>query len=108
RAARSTRTGRRSRAACGATSPRRLVADAIAEPADRLDERRAELAPQPRDEDLHRVRIAVGVLRVNVLAQLRLRDDAAAVVHQVRQHAEFVARELAGLPRPRYAGRERC
>ena len=53
-----------------------------------------ELPPQPRDEYFDRVRIAVGVLRVDVFGQLALRDDAAAVVHQVRQHAKFVARQL--------------
>ena len=43
----------------------------------------AELAAKPRDEDLDGVRIAIDVLRVDVLGQLALRDDAVAVVHQV-------------------------
>ena len=33
-------------------------------------------------------------LRVDVLGQLALRHDAPAMVHQVRQHAELVARQL--------------
>ena len=33
-------------------------------------------------------------LRVDVLGQLALRDDAIAMVHQVRQHAELVAGQL--------------
>ena len=46
-------------------------------------QRAAELAPEPRDEDLDRVRVAVERLRVDVLGQLALRDDPAALVHQV-------------------------
>ena len=68
---------------------------------DGLDERRAELPPKPRDEHLDGVRVAVGVLRVDVLRELGLRHDAAAVVHQVRQHAELVAGELAPARRRR-------
>ena len=54
----------------------------------------AKLAPEPCDEHLHRVGVAVGALRVDVFRELRLRDDAPALVHQVRQHAKLVARQL--------------
>ena len=57
---------------------------------------RAELPPQPRDEDLDGVRVAIEALRVDVLGQFRLRNDAAAMVHQVREHAKLVARQLDG------------
>jgi hypothetical protein len=36
-----------------------------------------------------------------VLGQLALRDDAAAMVHQVREHAELVARQLTAPSRSR-------
>ena len=71
-----------------------VTRNAIAEAADRLDDRGAQLAPQPRDEHLDGVRVAVEILRVDVLGQLALRHDAVAVVHQVREHAELVARQL--------------
>ena len=35
-------------------------------------------------------------LRVDVLRQLALRDDAAAMVHEVREHAKLVAGEADG------------
>src|SRR5215207_1319303 len=70
--------------------------NAISQAADSLDQRRAELTPQPRDEHFNRVRVAIEVLRVNVLGQLALRYDAVAMVHQVRQHPEFVTRQLDG------------
>ena len=53
-----------------------------------------ELAPQPGDEDLDGVRVAIEALRVDVLGQLALRHHAALVVHEVREHAELVARQL--------------
>ena len=85
----------RTRARSDATRAVTLVRlDAIAEAAHGLDERRAELAPQPRDEHFDGVRVAIEVLRVDVLGQLALRDDAAAMVHQVGEHAELVAGEL--------------
>src|SRR5258708_34478986 len=64
---------------------------AVAEPAHGFDGGGADFAAQPPDKHLDRVRIAIEVLRVDVLAQLRLRDDLAAMVHQVRQHPELVA-----------------
>ena len=56
-----------------------------------------QLPPQPADEDFYRVRIPIEVFGVDVLVQFRLRDDAPAVVHQIREHAELVARELHGI-----------
>ena len=49
-----------------------VTGNAIAEAADRFDDRRPKLAPQPRDEDFDRVRVAVEILRVDVLGQLAL------------------------------------
>src|SRR5437667_12874911 len=48
------------------------LADAISQSAHRLDRRRSELPPQPSDEHFDRVRIAVGILGVDVLRQLAL------------------------------------
>ena len=87
-----------------------LSAHAISESAHRLDKRGAELPAKPRDEDLDRVRIAIERLRVDVLGQLGLRDDAIAMMHQVRHEPELVAGELdrhAGPRDPRQARVER-
>src|SRR5687768_12922075 len=46
--------------------------NAIPQAADRLDDRRTELAPQTRDEHFNGVRVAVEILRVNMLGQLAL------------------------------------
>ena len=59
-----------------------------------FDERHAKLAAQARNKYLNSVRVAIEILRVNVLSKLRLRDEAAAMVHQVREDAELVAGEL--------------
>ena len=63
----------------------------------RCDQRGSEFAPEPRHEHLHRVRVAVGVLAVDVLGQLALRDDPSAVVHQVGEDAELMAGEPNGV-----------
>jgi len=52
------------------------------------------MAAQSRDEYFDGVRIAIETLRVDVFGQFRLRHDAAAMMHQVRKHAELVAGEL--------------
>src|SRR5262249_4982854 len=49
--------------------------------------------------------VTIEVLRVNVLNDLRLRNDAAAMMHQIREHTELMARKLHQLsferdPRP--------
>ena len=67
----------------------------------------AELPAQAGDEDLDGVRVAVEVLRVDVFGQLGLRDDAVAVVHQVREHAELVAGELHRRAVERHLGEPR-
>src|SRR3954468_8921780 len=74
------------------------VADPITEPTHRIDDTRSELAPQPRDEDLNRVRVAFGIDRIDVFRELPLRDRASAVVHEIRQNAEFKRGEANRLP----------
>lgn len=69
------------------------VGNAVAEAANGEDGVGAQLASQPGDEDLHRVRVAIVVLRVDVLGQLTPRDDSTAGVHQVGERAVFVAGE---------------
>src|SRR6202011_2462977 len=75
-----------------------------AEAAHGLDEGRSELAAQTGDEDLDGVGVAIEILRVDVLRQFILRDDAAAVVHEIREHAEFVAGQFDGKTVARDAG----
>ena len=58
----------------------------------------AELPPQTRDEHFDGVRVAVERLRVDVLGQLGLRNDAAAMVHEVREHAKLMTGQLHRLP----------
>ena len=71
---------------------------AVTESAYRLDERRAEFAPEPCDEDLDCVGVPVKILRVYVLGKLRARYDPSVVVHQIRKHTEFMAGQLDGKP----------
>src|SRR5258708_3108175 len=68
-----------------------LAVHAVREAAHRLDRRGPELAPERGDEHFHGVRIAVETLRVDVLVELRLRHDFAAMVHQVGEDAKLVA-----------------
>src|SRR3954451_22642978 len=63
--------------------------DQVAEPSDGLDQLDAELLAQTPDEDLDRIRVAVEVLVVEMLGQLAAGDDAAGMVHQVREQAVF-------------------
>ena len=62
---------------------------AVAEPAHRFDGPSAELAAQPGDEDLDRVRVAIVIALVDVLDQLGLRHHALAMVHQVSEDAQL-------------------
>ena len=71
----------------------------------RFEFARADLAPETRDEDLDSVRIAIGILGVNMFGQLCLRHDTIAVVHEIGEHTEFVARELQRRTVERRAGR---
>src|SRR5665213_1554100 len=68
--------------------------DAIAKPADCLDDVRRHLLAQPADENLDRVRVAIEVLIVEMLDQLSAGDDPIAVVHEVFEHAILVRSEL--------------
>jgi NAD(P)H-hydrate repair Nnr-like enzyme with NAD(P)H-hydrate epimerase domain len=56
-----------------------------------------QLAPQPADEDLDRVAVAIEVLRVQVLGELAARDHRPRAVHQVGEQAELMARQRHGL-----------
>jgi hypothetical protein len=71
-------------------------AHAVTQAAHRFDERRAELAPQTGDEYLDGVGITVEILRIDVLSKFGSRHDSAAVVHQIREHAKFMAGQLHG------------
>src|SRR5580698_5004617 len=84
RRSRADRTRRRSR----------VTLHPVTEAAYRLDESRAQLPTQARHEHFHRVRVAREVLRVDVFRQLRLRHELTAAMHQVRQHAKLVTRQL--------------
>src|SRR5215831_13557868 len=84
------------------TSALRL-SDAVTETANGLDGVGANLAPQSRDEHLERVRVAIRVRVVDVVAQLALRHHAVAMVHQIRQHAELLAGQLDLAPVERHA-----
>src|SRR5689334_19835619 len=66
----------------------------IAEAADRGDYVGSELLPDPRDEDLDRIRIAIEILVVNMLDELGSRHDLALVVHQIGQELIFLGGEL--------------
>src|SRR5262245_6418875 len=66
----------------------------IAEPADGLDDVDAELLADATDEHLDGVRVAVEILVVEMLHQLGARNHPAGVMHQVREQAIFMRREL--------------
>src|ERR1700693_1469872 len=70
--------------------------DSITQPANGLDGRRTQFSPEAGDEHFHRVRIPVETLRVNVLRQFALRNHTSAVMHEVREHTEFVAGQFNG------------
>src|SRR5690349_17762611 len=66
----------------------------IAESPFRQDAVRTDLAAQTADKHLDGVRIAVEVLVVDVLDQLRPRHHAPLMVHQVAEHPVFVRGQL--------------
>src|SRR3974390_2883827 len=68
--------------------------DPITETAYGLDQVRRHLLAQAPDEDLDRVGVPVEILVVEVLDQLRARDDAVAVVHEILEHLVFVRGKL--------------
>src|SRR5215813_8271434 len=68
----------------------------ITEATDGGDVVGAELLAQAADEHLDRVRLAIEILVVDVLDQLRAGDDLALVVHEVVDEPELLRRELDG------------
>src|SRR5664280_1370939 len=96
RGVRTSRVRIRGRAWSGASAPSQFRFDPVARPAYGLDEGRAQLSPETADEHLHRVRVPLEALRIDVLRQLALRNDAPAVMHEVGKDAEFVARQFHG------------
>src|SRR5690606_25386257 len=73
---------------------RKLIA-AATQGFDRLDRIvRVELATQAADEDFDRVAVAIEVLRIQPLGQLRLGDDLAGAMHEVLEDAVLEAREV--------------
>src|SRR5262245_6841066 len=67
---------------------------AVAETSDRLDDLGGDLFAQAANEDLDRVAIAIEVLLIEMLDQLRARDNTAAVMHEIGEEAVFMGREL--------------
>jgi hypothetical protein len=86
---------------------RAVGGDEIAEPAHRLNDVDAELAPQATDEHLDRVRVAVEVLVVEVVDDLAARDDAAGVVHEIGEQPVLVRGQLDVVAVDRDAARAR-
>src|ERR1051325_10840874 len=70
------------------------VREAVAEPADSLDEILGELLAQTPDEHLDGVGVAVEILLVEMLDELGAGDDPALVQHEISKHAVFVRGEL--------------
>src|SRR5688572_5486672 len=62
----------------------------VAETAHRLDHVGRDLLAEAADEDLDRVGVAVEVLVVEMLDQLRARDHATVVVHEIGEEAILV------------------
>src|SRR4029078_12751204 len=74
------------------------VREAVAEPADSLDEIDGELLAEAPDEHLDGIGVAVEILLVEMLDQLGARDDALTVQHEISEHAIFVRGELERSP----------
>src|ERR1700730_14416838 len=74
-----------------------LLRQTIAEPANGLDHVRRDLLPQAPDENLDGIGIAVEVLLVEMLDQLRAGDDPLVVMHEVGKKAILVRGQLDGL-----------
>src|SRR5262249_31173598 len=69
----------------------------VAQPPYRLDHVDTQLLADAADEDLDRVGIAVEVLIVKVLDELRARHHAAGVMHEISQQPILMRRELDGI-----------
>src|SRR5262245_23128463 len=70
-----------------------LLRQPVAETADGFDHVRRDLLAQPADEHLDGVGIAVEVLLVEVLDQLRARNYPLVVMHEVGEQAILVRGE---------------
>src|SRR5262249_36749134 len=66
----------------------------VTETANRLYGGTSKLSPQPADKYLNCVRIPIKPLSVDMFGQFAVRDDFSTMVHQIRENAEFVARQL--------------
>src|SRR5689334_5891202 len=66
----------------------------ISKAADRLDDVDLELLADAADEYLDGVGVSIEVLVVEMLDELRARDHAAGVMHQILQQAVFVRGHL--------------
>src|SRR5215470_4439855 len=66
----------------------------VTQPPHRLDHVDAELLANPSDEDLDGVGVAIKILVVKVLDQLRTRHHAAGMVHEIGEQSIFVRGEL--------------
>src|SRR5690606_6509721 len=86
-------------------SPRSCgIADSVAEAPHRLDHAGRQLPAQARDEHLDGVGVALEVLRVEMLGELRARDHLALAVQQAREQAELVTGERQGIAVDRHTG----
>ena len=74
-------------------SVRRFRRQPIAEAADRFDETVADLAAQPGDDDLDRVRVDFGVAVVDALENVAAGDDMLLAQHEAGEHAPFERRQ---------------
>src|SRR6185312_9354527 len=70
------------------------VREAVAEPADSLDEVDGKLLAQAPDEHLDGIRVAVEILLVEMLDKLGAGDHTAPVQHEISEHAIFVGGKL--------------
>src|SRR5262249_46352177 len=83
----------------------RSLAHAVSETADRLDHVAGNFLPQSADKYFDRVRIAIKILIVKVLDQLRARNDPAIVVHEVSKQPKLVRCQLYRMTFAGYARR---
>src|SRR3954447_24719267 len=90
---------RRWRLPCSSDPSLLRLLEAVAEAADRRDHVSAELFADARHEHLDRVRIAVEILVVDMLDQLRPAYHLPLVVHEVGQELVFLRGELHRLAR---------
>src|SRR6266545_7144653 len=74
------------------------VREAVAEPADSLDEIDGKLLAQAPDEHLDGIRVPVEILLVEMLDKLGAGDHAAPMQHEISEHAIFVGGKLHRLP----------